>query len=93
MDLSRSRVRTVDDAQQMAEVFARQFGTVYLRFHRRDAKGPGLTAAFDQRFERMVAWQSRRQPDALRSELEAATLKYMASMPAWRDDPRVASYR
>jgi DNA-binding MarR family transcriptional regulator len=45
MDLPQSKVRTVDDTQQMAEVFARQFGAVYLRFHRRDAKGPGLTAA------------------------------------------------
>ena len=53
----------------------------------------GNLQSFDQRFERMVAWQARRQPDAPRSELEAATLKYMASMPAWRDDPRVASYR
>ena len=53
----------------------------------------GNLQSFDQRFERMVAWQARRQPDAVRSELEAATLRYMASMPAWRDDPRVASYR
>jgi hypothetical protein len=53
----------------------------------------GNLQSFDQRFDRMVAWQARRQPDAPRSELEAATLKYMASMPAWRDDPRVSSYR
>jgi hypothetical protein len=53
----------------------------------------GNLQSFDQRFERMLAWQARRRPDASRSELEADTLKYMSSMPAWRDDPRVASYR
>ena len=45
MERPRCRVRTVDGTGQMAEVFARQFGAVYLRFHRRDAKGQGLTAA------------------------------------------------
>ena len=45
MDLARCTVRTVYDTQEAAELFARQFGAVYLRFHRRDAKGPGLTAA------------------------------------------------
>ena len=49
----------------------------------------GELQPFDERFERMVAWQARREPAASRSELEAATLKYMASMPAWRDHPRV----
>jgi DNA-binding MarR family transcriptional regulator len=45
MDLSRCTVKTVEDTKQVAEVFAGQFRAVYLRFHRRDAKGPGLTAA------------------------------------------------
>lgn len=40
-------VRTVTevDPHEAAEIFARQFPAVYLRFHRRDAKGPGLTTA------------------------------------------------
>lgn len=50
----------------------------------------GNLQAFDERFERMVAWQARREPDADRAALEAATLAYMATMPAWRDHPRVA---
>ena len=44
---------------------------------------------FDERFERMVAWQARSQPEASRADLEAATLAYMSTMPAWRDHPRV----
>jgi hypothetical protein len=44
---------------------------------------------FDERFERMVAFQQRRTPTATRAELEAATLAYMARMPAWKEHPRV----
>ncbi len=44
---------------------------------------------FEERFERMVAWQARRTPEASRDELEAATLRYLATMPAWREHPRV----
>lgn len=50
----------------------------------------GQLQSFDQRFERMVAWQARRDPAASREELERQTLSYMATMPAWRDHPRVA---
>jgi hypothetical protein len=49
----------------------------------------GNLQPFDERFERMVAWQARRDPAAGREELEAATLAYLAGMPAWRDHPRV----
>jgi DNA-binding MarR family transcriptional regulator len=35
----------VDDARTAAEYFAQQFPAIYLRFHRRDGKGAGLTAA------------------------------------------------
>lgn len=45
---------------------------------------------FDTRFERMVGWQQRRHPEQSRAEVEAATLDYMAGMPAWADHPRVA---
>ena len=50
----------------------------------------GALQLFDDRFERMVAWEAGRRPDATRAELEASTLAYMATMPAWRDHPRVA---
>ncbi|MFT3871966.1 MAG: hypothetical protein QM714_04855 [Nocardioides sp.] len=51
----------------------------------------GNLQSFDERFERMVSWQARREPDSTREELEAATLAYMATMPAWQDHPRVAA--
>ena len=38
---------------------------------------------------RMVQWQARREPNAARAELEKKTLDYMATMPAWKDHPRV----
>jgi hypothetical protein len=53
----------------------------------------GNLQPFADRFERMIAWQARRTPDASRAELEAATLKYLATMPAWRDHPRVVAAR
>jgi hypothetical protein len=51
----------------------------------------GQLQSFDQRFERMTAWQARRDPDAPREEIERQTLDYMATMPAWRDHPRITS--
>lgn len=57
--------------------------------HCTDAEGH--LQPFDERFERMVAWQARRHPDASRAELEAQTLAYLATMPAWRDHPRVVA--
>jgi DNA-binding MarR family transcriptional regulator len=44
MDLAGCTVISVGDAQEMAETFARQFGAVYLRFHRRDGKARALSA-------------------------------------------------
>jgi hypothetical protein len=49
----------------------------------------GKLQPFEERFERMVQWQARREPSASRAELEKKTLAYMGSMPAWRDHPRV----
>lgn len=49
----------------------------------------GKLQAFDERFERMVQWQARREPNVSRADLEDKTLAYMATMPAWRDHPRV----
>jgi DNA-binding MarR family transcriptional regulator len=51
----------------------------------------GQLQQFEDRFERMTAWQARRSPDTPRAEIERQTLEYMATMPAWRDHPRVAS--
>jgi hypothetical protein len=52
----------------------------------------GELQSFDERFARMVGWQERRHPEQSREEVEAATLAYMATMPAWRDHPRVAGH-
>ncbi|MEA4943942.1 MAG: zinc ribbon domain-containing protein [Propionicimonas sp.] len=44
---------------------------------------------FDTRFATMVAWQARRSPDAPREQVEAETRAYLATMPAWRNHPRL----
>ena len=49
----------------------------------------GNLQAFEERFERMVSWQARREPSASRDQLEAETLAHMAPLPAWKDPPRV----
>jgi hypothetical protein len=51
----------------------------------------GNLQPFDERFERMVQWQMRKEPNAPRSLAEKKTLAYMAKMPAWKDHPRVRS--
>jgi hypothetical protein len=56
-----------------------------------DAKG--ALQPFEERFERMVQWQARREPMASREELEKKTLAHMATMPAWREHPRVKAAR
>jgi hypothetical protein len=38
-----------------------------------------------------VGWQQRRDPSASREALESATLDYLATMPAWREHPRVTA--
>ena len=53
----------------------------------------GRLMSFEERFERMVQWQGRREPGASRAELEKKTLAYMAGMPAWKDHPRVKGAR
>ena len=49
----------------------------------------GQLQSFDERFERMVAWQETQSPNLPRAQAEVETLAYMATMPAWRDHPRV----
>jgi len=48
----------------------------------------GALQAFDDRFARMVDWQLR-EKGCDRAEAERDTLAYMATLPAWRDHPRV----
>ena len=48
----------------------------------------GALQAFDERFGRMVDWQLREQGGS-RADAERDTLAYMATLPAWRDHPRV----
>ena len=50
----------------------------------------GELQPFDERFARMVAWQQRRHPEQSQADAEAATLAYLATMPAWQNHPRVA---
>jgi hypothetical protein len=49
----------------------------------------GALQSFEERFERMIAWEGRRRSGATRAELEAATLAHMAMLPAWHNHPRV----
>jgi len=49
----------------------------------------GRLQSFEKRFEGMVQFMARQEPKASRAELERKTLAYMATMPAWRDHPRV----
>src|SRR3984885_15925150 len=49
----------------------------------------GVLQSFDDRFARMTGWQARRNPGVSPQEIERQTLDYMATMPAWRDHPRV----
>jgi hypothetical protein len=51
----------------------------------------GNLEAFETRFAKMVEWQQRRKPDASRAEVEADTRAYLASMPAWRNHPKLAA--
>ncbi len=44
---------------------------------------------FEIRFATMVDWQSRRDPHASREQLEARTRDYLATMPAWRNHPKL----
>ncbi|MCP4200763.1 MAG: hypothetical protein GY769_02360 [bacterium] len=50
----------------------------------------GNLQEFEERFERMVQFMERRNPDLSREEAGKMTLEYMSTMPAWRDHPRIA---
>ncbi len=49
----------------------------------------GSLQSFDERFERMVQWMQRQEQAASREDAEKKTLDYMATMPAWRNHPKV----
>jgi len=49
----------------------------------------GNLQPFDERFERMVQWTMGRGEAQSREQAEANTLAYMATMPAWKDHPKV----
>ncbi len=51
----------------------------------------GNLQSFEERLERMVQWMQRQEGVASRAEAEAKTLAHMATMPAWRDHPKVRS--
>ncbi len=50
----------------------------------------GQLQQFDERFARMVQFIKRREEGLAQEAAEAKTLEVMATMPAWRDHPRVA---
>jgi hypothetical protein len=49
----------------------------------------GRLQPFEERFERMIQWLVRREPGIERKIAEERTLAYMATMPAWKNHPRV----
>ncbi len=49
----------------------------------------GSLQAFEERFERMKQWTGRERPELDPAGAEQATLAYMSSMPAWKDNPKL----
>ena len=47
----------------------------------------GQLQPFEERFERMVQWTMKQGASGTREQAESDTLAYMATMPAWRNDP------
>ena len=52
----------------------------------------GNLQAFEERFERMTQWVRRQEPGVSPADAESKTLAFMATMPAWRDHPRVVAH-
>ncbi len=57
---------------------------VYCRYC---ADEQGNLQPFEERFERMVQWMSRQNPNLSLADARQQTLVYMAKMPAWREHP------
>lgn len=49
----------------------------------------GALQDFDTRFAAMAAWQQRRHPGSSAEDIARATREYMASLPAWKDHPKL----
>lgn len=49
----------------------------------------GQLQAFEERFERMLQWAMKRDPDVPRQQAEEKTRAYMRTMPAWKDHPKL----
>ena len=49
----------------------------------------GKLQEFEERFARMVQFARQRDGSLDEATAEARTLAYMATMPAWKDHPRV----
>ena len=47
----------------------------------------GELHAFEERCVRMQQWVKRENPDLDVTAIEAQTLQYMSTMPAWEDHP------
>ena len=50
----------------------------------------GKLQPFAERYERMIQWTRRKNPELSAVEQEKKTLEFMATMPAWRDNPELA---
>lgn len=53
----------------------------------------GQLIAFEECVERFMQWTKKRDPDAAPSVMREQTLAFMSTMPAWKDDPRLAAAR
>lgn len=49
----------------------------------------GELQCFDERFARMQQWMRRESPALSPEAVEAKTLQYMSTMPAWREHPEL----
>lgn len=49
----------------------------------------GNLQSFEERFERMLQWAVKREPNISREQAEQRTREYMRTMPAWRDHPKL----
>jgi hypothetical protein len=53
----------------------------------------GMLQPFTERYERMKAWATGRNPGASAAEIRAQTVAYMSTMPAWKDHPELVALR
>lgn len=53
----------------------------------------GELQPFEERFEKMVGWQMRQKSGLSRAQAEKDTLAFMATLPAWKNHPRVIAAR